>query len=390
MPRPNLKPVLLFLALMASLITSAQTQLTGQLRDSLTSEPIAFATVYLDGTSTGDVTTDDGTFSLGPVSLPATLVVSHLNYHNQTIALTSDPGPLKISLRTREEMLASVEVKDQDLRAKNLKEFKRLLLGSDEWGEKTSLLNEEVITFSRDYVEKKLMVSNDYMREKLTERARPDARWSLDGKTYYFSDPVNLKADTRSSLRIRLPHLGYTVSMDLNTFLAEYRSGRMAYLGTFFFQPDQQLKPRHRRNRQRAYLGSPMHFARALIKDSLTTNGFKVVEVTKDPTTGKDAITDVVLNSYLKATPTGTYELTGLAGREFVVLYYGDKKFRPLPEKKWRRAQPVQSRFVVEADRCVLLAGGAFGDAGIAFSGYMGTRGLAWILPLDYEQLLDD
>jgi len=45
MPRQNLKPLLLLLALMVSLTTSAQTQLAGQLRDSLTGEPIAYATV---------------------------------------------------------------------------------------------------------------------------------------------------------------------------------------------------------------------------------------------------------------------------------------------------------------------------------------------------------
>jgi hypothetical protein len=375
--------VLIFILL--PVLLPAQITLTGQLRDSLTGDPISFATVYLDGTSTGDVTSDDGAFTLGPVSLPATLVVSHLNYHNQTINLTTDPsGPLNIQLRSREEVLAGVEVKDQDLRAKNIKEFRRLLLGTDDWGDNSSFLNGEVVNFDRDYVEKELKVNNDYMRQKLVERDRADARWSIDGQSYFFTDPVNLKATTRSALSIRLPHLGYTVRMDLNSFLAEYRSGRMAYLGTFFFQPDDRLRPRYLKNRQRAYWGSPMHFARSLLADSLAGNGFKVVEIIKDPNTGKEATADVTLGSYLKPTPAGFHELAGLAGREFAVLYYGDNQFRPLPEKKWRRAQPVQSRFIVESNRCLILPGGAFGDAGIAFSGNMGTRGLAWILPQDY------
>lgn len=370
--------------LLVPVILCSQTMLTGQLSDSLTGTPISFSTVYIDGTSTGDVTSDDGTFTLGPVTLPATLIISHLNYHNQIIALASDPGPLNIRLRSRDEVLVGVEVKDQDLRAKNIKEFKRLLIGSDDWGEKSSVLNTDVISFERDYVEKELKVNNDYMRKRLVERDHPDSRWSIDGKSYFFTDPVNLKATTRSSLRIRLPHLGYTINMDLNSFLAEYRSGRMAYLGTFFFQSDKPLKSRHLKNRKRAYLGSTMHFARALIARDLVGNGFKIVEVTKDPVNGHEALIDVELGSYLKDSPAGGWQLAGLAGREFAVLYYGDKQFRPLPEKKWRRAQPVQSRFFVEFDRCSILSGGAFGDAGIAFSGYMGTRGMAWILPVDY------
>jgi len=363
---------------------SAQARLSGVLLDSLTNEPVPFATVYLDGTSSGDVTADDGTFTLGPVIPPATLIVSHLNYHNKSIALGTASGPLTIRLRARDEVLAGVEVIDKDLRARNLKEFKKLLLGSDEWGVKSSLMNDVVLRFERDYVEKKLEVRNDRVREKLLERNHPDARWSSDGKSYFYSDAASLRATTRSPLRLRLPHLGYTVSMDLNSFLAEYRSGRMMYLGTFFFQPDEKIKARHRKNRQRAYLGSTMHFARALLADSLVENGFQVMEIRKDTTTGKEVIGDVDLQNHLEEKTNGVRELSGLAGRAFAVLYYADARFRPLPVHKRRKIQPVQSRFDVTSDRCILLPGGVFGDAGIGFSGYMGTRGMAWILPMDY------
>lgn len=62
--------------------SEAQNIVSGRVVDSLTNEPVAFATVYLDGTTVGTTTDDDGRFSLdvNPRYLPATIIVSHLNY----------------------------------------------------------------------------------------------------------------------------------------------------------------------------------------------------------------------------------------------------------------------------------------------------------------------
>lgn len=374
----------LLLLFLGSLCASAQTNLSGTLLDAATGEPVAFATVYLDGTSKGEVTGDDGKFLLRNVALPATLVVSHLNYVNRTLPVTDFKAPLTIRLAPSEEVLASVEITDENLREKTVAEFKNLLIGTDDWGKGSRLRNDEVLRFDRDYVEKTVVVRTDRMRKMLQERDNPEARWSADGKTYYYEEPENLKAVTVAPLKIELPHLAYVLRMDLNQFLAHYAEGRRAYLGTFFFSDTEEIKPRHLRNRQRAYLGSAMHFARALLDNALGTNGFKVVEVLKDKTTKEETIRDIDLNAHLHQINDKTWELRGLRGRDFAVLYYGDNKQRPLPPWKWKRAQPVQSSFYVEADRCVILAGGVFGDASIAFAGYMGTRGLAWLLPVDY------
>lgn len=373
----------LFICLLPSWV-AAQATLAGTVTDALTGEPVAFATVYLDGTSKGEVTQDDGRFTLTGVALPASLVVSHLNYRNQTIALKATGAPLNIRLAPAEEMLAGVEVTDLNLRQETLAEFKSLLLGTDEWAQKAAILNDEVLRFDRDYRERTVEVNNDYMRNLLVSRDRPDGRWSLDRSQYFYEEAANLKAVSNGPLVIRLPHLGYTLRMDLTGFEAEYRSGRRAYLGTFFFAPDARIKARHRKNRERAFWGSAMHFARSLLANDLAGNGFKVVEVTKNPDNGHEVVKEINLPSFLLQTGTNVWELRGLAGRECVILYYADGKNRPLPPEKWSKSQPVQSRFFVEEDRCVLLAGGVFGDAAIAFSGYVGSLGLAWILPVDY------
>ncbi len=375
---------LLLLFLLCGCSLSAQHTLTGSLTDETTGEPVAFATVYLDGTSKGEVTGDDGTFTLTDVSLPATLVVSHLNYDNQTLNLTAPGPPLTLRLSPQDAVLTGVEVTDRNTRAETLAEFRELLLGKDAWGKKAVIRNEEALRFDRDYYQRTLTVDNEKIRSMLLAKNRRGARWSEDGTTYTYEQRKNLKAISLGPLQIDLPHLGYQLRMDLSEFRADYQEGRRAYLGTFFFSEADKVKKKHLRNRERAYLGSAMHFARSLLSGNLARNGFKVVEVIKHRQPKREEIQEIELTDYLHQVSDHLWELRGLQGRDFAVLYYGDGRQRPLPPWKWDRTQPVQASFHVDGERCLLIAGGGFGDANIAFSGYMGTRGLAWGLPVDY------
>jgi|AntRauTorckE5430_2_1112549.scaffolds.fasta_scaffold02927_1 hypothetical protein len=374
-----------FLAFTFLLCTSgrAQQTFTGMLRDSLTNEPVAFATVYIDGTSKGDVTTDDGTFTLYNVQLPATLVVSHLNYVTLNMGLNPALGPLELRLTSRQEVLASVEVNGANGRAKNLAEFRRLLLGTGEWADKSELVNDKVLRFDRDYASQTVKVFKAGMRSMLRNRQQPSATWNRDSSEYTFDKALNLKVTTRGPLEVRLPHLGYVLRADYESFLSDYASARTMYLCTNFFQAVKKVTRQHLRNRARAYRGSTMHFTRALVADSMVDNGFRVFEVVKD-SYGAEQKVEYDLRQHLSKLDGPGHVLKGLRGREFVVFYYAAANFKPLPKEKWRRAQPVQSRIYVDADRCLIYPGGVFGDAFLAFAGDMGMRGLAGTLPQDY------
>lgn len=375
----------LLLALCLSLCTSARAQnITGRVIDSLTNTPIPFATVYLDGTSIGEVTGDDGTFSLKGGRLPATLVVSHLAYQTLNLNLTTagELGDLIIS--PSKNLISEIEVKDGNLRGKTLAEFTGLLLGTDEWAQGASFQNDEVLEFDRDYTERTMKVTSEKMRERLKKRNRPGISWSEDGTSYTFSKPDNLIAKSRGILKIRLPHLGYTVSMDLNIFLSEYKSRYTSYLGTFFFEADKKETDSHLRNRRRAYYGSSMHFARALLSDSLEQNGFQVYAVGKGQNGKAEQLAEADLTRFLVRGENGINHLVGLDGREFAILYYADGRSRPLAKGKWRRGQPIQSRIIVRANKCLVLDSGVFGDTNLIFNGNMGVRKLAWSLPADY------
>lgn len=361
----------------------AQIDITGIILDSLNGDPVPFATVYIDGTSAGDVTADNGTFTIKNVRLPGMLVVSHLNYETKRIGLTTYSDPIRVGLKSREAVIEGVEVNDRNGRTRNLEEFKRIWIGSDDWAQRSELKLQNNIVFSRDYERRETKVFNASMRTILRERNRPSAEWSEDSTTYSFERAVNLKAITKGPVNVVLPHLGYVVRVDLKSFQADYNAGRNTHLGTFFYQPATKVKKIHLRNRRKAYLGSTMHFARALLDNALTDNGFRVFEVTKDPH-GGDVTTEYDIRQHLRQADDVGYSLTKLRGRQFAILYYANANGEPLGRDRWKRAQPVQSRLFVDSDYCRIYEGGVFGDPFLAFTGEMGRRGLAWSLPNDY------
>lgn len=358
--------------------------ITGVVTDSLTGDPVSFATVYLDGTSKGAVTADDGTFTITNPILPAKLVVSHLSYENKSMAMTTANQPLRIILIPAKNILTSISVEDRNRRAGNLADFRRYLIGTDKWGAGSKIANEDDIRFDRDYAPVIVEVRTEGMRDVLKNRKDPSGVWSADGKTYTREKALNLKATSQAALKLSLPHLGYTCSFDLNVFQLSYKSRLMSYLGSFYFQPVEKVTKRHLKNRERAYCGSSMHFLRALVADSLLENGFRVWEIARDPRSGAEIMLKRKLANHLARQTDGTYTLSGLAGRKFSILYYADGKSRPLPVEKHARAQPIPSRLDVNGDRCLLLPGGVCGDLNMIFHGNMGSRALAWSLPADY------
>ena len=88
------------------------------------------------------------------------------------------------------------------------------------------------------------------------------------------------------------------------------------------------------------------------------------------------------------ARPTGIFEqcLAGLEACKIFVNYYGDDRGRPLPvaERK-RRHVPLASHFSIRNDIAVFRSNGTTGISPIFFSGVMGNRGGAWLLPDDYR-----
>lgn len=370
---------------------SAQPVLKGTVLDSTNQEPVPFVTVYFDGTTNGQTTDDNGQFalSLKGVDLPAVLVVSHVGYRRQTLLIRDTKEELYVSLAVQGQLISTVVVQDRNQRAKNIQEFRRLFLGSDEWGERAQIRNEDALLFDRDYKNQRVNVRSKYMRKMALRSNRNHVEWSADSSFYVYDKALNLQATAKVPLEIELPDLGYKIQVDLVKFLTEYGAGRTSHLGHYFFirreGPEGKVRGRHERNRQRAFYNSSLHFLRSLYAGKLKENGYQIYEQEKDKNGKNKKLKKFDITPYVQIIEGDQLEIKNLAGRSLIILFYGDAKGRPLPPNKWRRAQPVQSGIHIGQEACLIRPDGTVGDSDLAFSGYIGSRGVAWILPSDFD-----
>lgn len=386
--RPFPLLLLFFSAPLASLM--GQISLSGIVIDSSDQAPIPFATVYFDGTTNGQTTDDKGYFSLAlnGVELPAVLVVSHVGYRTQTLNVTSTEARITIQLGVQGQLIETVVVQDRDQRMKNIKEFRSVYLGVDEWGKRATINNEEALLFAREYTTHKLKTTSKHMRRITVSAKHRGGTWAADSSYYTFEKATNLQAKGKVPLEIQLPDLGYILQVDLVGFVSEYKAGRTAHLGHYFFRPAEKNgkpKARHQRNREQAYYNSSLHFLRSLYANQLEENGYQIYLQEKAGFGKPKKLKAFDLTPYVHLVEDDQVEIRGLKGKHLAILYYGDSKGRPLAVKKRKRKQPIQSGIYIGEDVCQVRADGTVGESDLAFSGYIGTRGVAWILPSDYQ-----
>lgn len=385
----RLSPLLALFHLSATVLMG-QLTLSGTVIDSSDQSPIPFATVYFDGTTNGQTTDEDGTFSLAlqGIELPAVLVVSHIGYRTQTLNIHNLKPSITIQLAVQGQLIETVVVQDQDQRLKNIQEFRSVFLGVDEWGKKAKIKNEEALIFERDYATQRLKTTSKYMRKITIGAQRRGGTWSADSSYYTFEKATNLQARGKVPLEVQLPDLGYTLQVDLVGFLSDYQAGKTAHLGHYFFRPYEEnkdkTKNRHRKNREKAYYNSALHFLRALYAGTLEENGYQVYEQQRSQLGKPKKLTPFDISPHLHRVEGEQLEIRGLKGKHLAILYYGDAKGRPLSLNKRRRKQPIQSGIYIGENICRIRADGTVGESDLAFSGYIGSRGVAWILPSDY------
>lgn len=224
----------------------AQYELKGVTIDSISGEPVMFATVFINGSKMGAVTDEKGKFTLFNIhQSDIELVISHVSYKPQIISLSLDSDQLKeikIILTPQTTVLNEFsfsERKDERWWA-NYRLFKSLFLGYSKNGMVCKIKNPEILFIHQDDFEGFLEVSSNEF------------------------------------LIIDNPSLGYTIKLLLIDFGYYPRNGYVSYIGYPYFEEYPKVTKKHLKNRLKAYMGSPQHFFSALISDSLLLNGFKL------------------------------------------------------------------------------------------------------------------
>jgi len=378
----RMKHCLLFLFFgMLTATTLAQSSLAGYLLDTDTGEPIAFATVYINGTTSGDVTGENGFFELKVSDYPCELVASHLNFESTVFTFREAPSDtLRLGITARKVDLQEVEVLDTDQRAKNLREFLPNFLGMDEFGEKASLQNPEALFFTRDYIE----------RERPQFRRFDKSGQLTDGPLETIRVSLNLQARSQQQLLIEQPETGYVIHCDLIHFQLNYARGNQTpgsmTLGYYFFEPMEARREREQRKwekaRREAYYNSQQHFLYALYHRQLREEGYLIFE----RVSGVGETTQYrpfPLRDYLQDTSKGDRAIEGLQEKTLEIFYY--PKGVPGPDQNVLRGNPQRSLIRFMADSCSFRANGTAPDTSIQFGGLIAEKKTGAMLPDNYR-----
>ncbi len=229
----------------------AQLTIKGQIFGGKDQEPLQFANVFLSGTTKGTTTDQTGAFTL--LNVPAgkfDLIVSYIGFATlKTTVQTQEQKTYRFLLKPIDNQLDQINVKARRRRSpdwtKQLALFTDNFIGKSQNANQCRLLNPQVLSF-------------DQRVESLTVTAQ-------------------------EPLLIENKALGYRIKFQLDYFTYTYASYLISYEGDPVFEAltpiDSVEAQRWKENRQKAYLGSMMHFGRALYHHQLVQEGFVIQKV---------------------------------------------------------------------------------------------------------------
>jgi len=252
----------ILLCLLISLSAKAYNQIIkGTIFDNKTKEIVYSASVYINGTSVGTLSDQNGNFKLDISkyrSMP--LTISAIGYYSTTFKDFQAGKPLLVYLNPKTFELDEVVVnaKAHPLqRRENLTIFRNEFLGTTSNSLNCKIINEDDIRFK------------------------------------YSSDRDTLRAFATEPILIENKALGYYITYFLDKFEYDKQSKSYFFSGNIIFNEDSTKDEKRKRllenRRKYAYLGSRMHFFRALWLNDLGENGF-FVRNTANETLSSDKI----------------------------------------------------------------------------------------------------
>lgn len=308
----------------------------GTIFDKKTHETICFATVYFDGTFVGTSSDINGEFTINigdNKHMP--LIVSSIGYYSSTIEDFSTDKPLTIYLKPKLYHLNEVTVSDISLvkkRKENLILFKEIFLGTTENALNCEITNEQDISFN------------------------------------YESDHDTLKAFASKPIQINNKALGYVLTCHIDKFEYDRKSKKFLFIGNIIFNKDLALETADNESylerREKAYLGSRMHFFRALWANDLFFSGFKVMNLVDKEVKYQDIVIQEASNLL---NPTNNIKKYIQYPDDLKILYYTNSSEMVFSKKKV---------YFDETGYCEL---------GIDWSGDMINRRIGDMLPFGYK-----
>jgi hypothetical protein len=242
---------LIALALLIPGMVSAQDQfqVTGFVFDSASKEPLVSSSVFCQNTTQGTATNKDGKFSMTLKNGGYDLIITYTGYRSKLIQISENTPhtDLQIEMVKEEKVIEEVVMRSSN-EVKNGWErygqfFMENFVGSTPFSKSCYIQNPEVLKF------------------------------------YYYRRADKLKILAEEPVIVKNHALGYTVRYNLDSFLYFYKNDISSYSGFTFFSemmgtPDSLAY--WRKNREKAYYGSRLHFMHSYFDSTIAQSGFIV------------------------------------------------------------------------------------------------------------------
>lgn len=231
-------------------VEAQKTEVTieGVVRDAETEKPLEDVNVYIAGSTIGTSTGGDGSYSLTVrVTGERTLVFSSIGFERQVYAvhLSRNSGKIiNVELKPDTRMMEELVIVDSNKQWKmNFRYFRRVFLGYHPFADETKIENQWVLDFYRNKKNGQFV--------------------AVAGK------PLILKNNA----------LGYRIEVEIDRFhFKDIAEGSYKVYPRFeaMEASNRKEKAKWKRNRKRAYEGSPHHFFKSLYENKLDKNGFSI------------------------------------------------------------------------------------------------------------------
>ena len=324
---------LLFLLVNLHLVAYNQV-IKGIVFDKKNDSAISFAAIYFNGTFVGTQSNINGNFELDiSKNTSRSLTISALGYYSVTLTTFSADLPLLVYLTPKVYDMHEITVSGNSLvrkRKANLKLFRNEFLGTTFNARNCDIINENDITFN------------------------------------YNSDEDTLKAFASTPILINNNALGYNITYYLDKFEYYKKSCSFFYRGNIIFSKDLKFGDGHKqlyeRRRRNTYLGSRMHFFRALWANELESSGF----IVKNSDEKSLNYNDIVITENIRLDSPKSHNKA---------LKYGENLF--IHYTKLSTLIFLKSKVFFDKD-------GYFDQSGIKWQGDMVTQRVGDQLPYEY------
>ncbi len=337
--------------------------ISGSVTSSETNEPITGAQIFINGSTIGTLSDEDGRFVLDKISAGIhELVVRFLGFESASKEINTDNlnDEYRFILKEKIYELEELTVKPNPIaRKQNMKTFREKFIGVGPFSENTLIKNEEQINFEYNIKEKTLI------------------------------------AFAYDRLEIENKDLGYNIFFYLDHFLVDFENGISTFYGQTLFVPKTSKRKRTRNkwetNRINAYKGSFQHFTNSLINNTIKENRFVIKGERRDSTGVYVSRNEVDIPDFFQKVDSSTYKfhyvnfLNVTYENEYEDMSYLYSIANLLDENPRLLPYFQKSSVLLGADSVLVDQSGYIYDpAAILFDGYWGFEKVSDMLPLDY------